>query len=102
VGAAERPAAESSLAVLLGDPVFARIVPCAEQGALCIQPDTGAPALLAHDARDALAWGSDSVAYFVGDEVVIRPLGAGRNRRLEMDAPPRPRQMTAFTGSPKP
>lgn len=102
VGAAERPAAESSLAVLLGDPVFARIVPCTEPGALCIQPDTGAPALLAHGARDALAWGPDSVAYFVGDEVVIRPLGAGRNRRLEMDAPPRPRQMTAFTGSPKP
>jgi hypothetical protein len=102
VGAAERPAAESSLAVLLGEPVFARVVPCPEQGALCIQPDSGAPALLARGARDALPWGTDSVAYFVGDEVEIRPLGAGRSRRLAMDAPPRPRQMTAFMGSPKP
>ncbi len=102
MSAAERPAAESSLAVLLGDPVFARVVPCTEPGALCIQPDTGAPALLARSARDALAWGPDSVAYFVGDEVEIRPLGAGRIRRLDMGAPPRPRQMTAFMGSPKP
>ena len=102
VSASERPAAESSLAVLLGQPVFASVVPCPEQGALCIQSDSGAPALLARGARDALPWGADSVAYFVGGEVEIRPLGAGRSRRLAMDAPPRPRQMTAFTGSPKP
>jgi hypothetical protein len=101
VSAAERPAAESSLAVVLGDPAFARVVPCPEQRALCIQPNTGAPALLAHGARDALPWGTDSVAYFLGNEVEIRPLGAGRSRRLAMDAPPHPRQMTAFMGAPK-
>jgi hypothetical protein len=102
VSAAERPAAESSLAVLLGDPAIGRVVPCPEHGALCVQSDSGTPALLAQGARDALPWGTDSVAYFVGDEVEIRPLGAGRTRRLAMDAPPRPRQMTAFTGLPKP
>ena len=101
VTATDRPAAESSLAVILGSPAFARVVPCPERGALCIQPDTGAPALLARGARDALPWGTDSVAYFIGNDVEIRPLGAGRIRRLPMDSPPRPRQMTAFTGSPK-
>ena len=100
VGAGERSAAESSLAVLLGNPVFARVVPCAESGSLCIATDSGAPGLLARGARDALPWGTDSVAYFVGDEVEIRPLGAGRSRHLDMTSPPGPRQMTAFMGQP--
>ncbi len=97
----ERASAESSLAVLLGQPAFARVVPCAEAGALCIQADSGSPGLLARGARDALPWGRDSVAYFIGNQVEIRPLGAGRSRRLEFEPPPRPRQMTAFTGTPK-
>jgi hypothetical protein len=102
VSAAGRAAAESSLAVLLGRPAFARVVPCAEPGALCIESDTGSPGLLARRAHDALPWGADSVAYFVGDEVEIRPLGAGRSRRLDIEGPPRRRQMTAFTGLPSP
>ena len=52
---AERAAAESALAVLLGRPAFARVVPCAEPGALCVAADTGAPGLLARHARDAPA-----------------------------------------------
>ena len=100
VPAARRAAAESSLAVLLGDPVFARVVPCAEPGALCLASDSGAPALLAHGAHDATSWGPDSVAFFMGDEVEIRPLGAGRARRLEWASVPRaPRQLTFFAGS---
>ena len=96
----ERTAAESSLAALLGEPVFARVVPCAEPGALCVEGDTGAPGLLARDARDAVRWGSDSVAFFVGDAVKIRPLGPGRARRLNWVSPPsRPRQMTVFLGA---
>ena len=99
VPAGERAAAESSLAVLLGDPVFARVVPCAEPGALCVQGDTGAPGLLARDARDPFRWGDDSVAYFLGDRVEIRPLGPGRARRLDLaDPPSRPREMTVFLG----
>src|SRR4029078_12057672 len=34
----ERAAAESSLAVLLGDPVFARVVPCSQAEDLCVIP----------------------------------------------------------------
>jgi len=99
VPADERAAAESSLSVLLGDPVFARVVPCPEAGALCVVADTGAPGLLARDARDPFRWGSDSVAYFVRDQVEIRPVGPGRARLLGWDNPPEsPREMTVFAG----
>ena len=102
VPAGERAPAESSLAVLLGDPVFARVVPCAENDALCAASDSGAPQLLARGASDPFRWGADSVAYFVDGNVEIRPLGAGHMRRLEISGPPRPRQMTAFMGRPRP
>jgi hypothetical protein len=95
----DRPAAESVLAVLLGNPAFARVVPCTEPGALCVAGDTGARSLLARDARDAARWGDDSVMFFRGDAVEIRPLGAGRVRRLDWEGvPSRPRQMTVFLG----
>jgi len=98
---AGRAAAESSLAVLLGDPPFARVVPCARLNALCVAVDTGAPGLLAAGARGALRWGPDSVAYFRGDGagIEIRPLGPGRARLLRVDGAPRGvRQMTAYGG----
>ncbi|MBA3496208.1 MAG: hypothetical protein H0T86_03805, partial [Gemmatimonadales bacterium] len=99
VPAAERAAAESALAVLLGTPAFARVVPCAEPGSLCLAGDTGAPGLLARGARDAVRWGRDSVAFFVGSGLEIRPLGPGRARRLDWRNPPRrARQLTVFLG----
>lgn len=95
-----RSAAESTLAVLLGTPAFARVVPCAESEALCVAGDHGAPGLLAEGARDPLRWGDDSVAFFVRGTVEVRPLGPGRARQLSWDNPPtRPRQMTAFLGT---
>lgn len=99
ISGTERPAAESSLAVLLGNPVFTRVVPCQSSGDLCVAGKDGAPALLASGARDPLRWGPDSVAFFVGDEVEIRPLARGRPRRLAWsNVPARPREMTFFQG----
>jgi hypothetical protein len=97
-----RAAAESSLAVLLGEPAFARVVPCAEPGALCVVADTGAPGLLARNAHGAFRWGPDSVAFFrgMGTTVEIRPVGPGRGRLLRLEnAPKRVREMTGFVGS---
>jgi hypothetical protein len=95
----DRAKAESSLAVMLGRPAFGRVVPCPEPHALCVAGDTGPPGLLARGARDAASWGDDSVMFFLGDAVEIRPLGPGRARRLDWEGvPPRPRQMTVFTG----
>jgi hypothetical protein len=96
---AERAAAESSFAVLLGEPVFARVVRCEGGQSLCAAGDTGVAELLARGARDAVRWGADSVAYFIGDALEVRPLSAGRVRRVRWsDPPPRPRAMTFFSG----
>jgi len=95
-----RAAAESSLAVLLGEPVFARAIPCENADNLCVLGDSGGPTLMARDARDPVRWGEDSVAFFAGDVVEIRPLGPGRPRRLVWsNAPKRPRSMTFFPGT---
>jgi hypothetical protein len=92
-----RAAAESSLSVLLGSPVFGRVVPCADAKALCVAGDTGAPGLMVRGGRDALRWGSDSVAFLMGEQLEVRPLGPGRARRLLWSSfPGHPRQPTAF------
>ena len=68
--------------MLLGDPVFARVVACTEPDALCVATDSGAPGLLAEHARDATRWGSDSVGYFLGDVLEVRhePLEIARRQ----------------------
>jgi hypothetical protein len=97
----ERAAAESSLAVLLGQPVFATVVPCKRPEDLCVISRRGQPGILAQAARDPVRWGRDSVAFFTGELLQIRPLAKGRPRLLNWsDVPPRPRQLTYFQGSP--
>lgn len=99
----ERAAAESSLAVLLGSPAFARVVPCVDPADLCVVGDSGAPALLAEDASDAARWGGDSVAYLAGGRLVVRPVGPGRVRVIDWSGvPARPRQLTVFPGATEP
>jgi hypothetical protein len=96
----ERAAAESSLAVLLGDPAFARVVPCEDPADLCVVGDSGPPAPLAADAGDAARWGDDSVAYLAGGRLVVRPVGPGRARVIDWSGvPARPRQLTVFPGA---
>ena len=101
VPAADRVRAESTLAVLLGDPVFTRVVPCKKtRRDLCVVGATGRSGLLAQAVRDPVRWGGDSVAFFVGDRLQVRPLGPGRGRILMMSqAPERPRAMTFFPGT---
>jgi hypothetical protein len=100
VAGVERAAAESALSVLLGRPAFARVVPCANGEDLCVAGDTGPAAVFARGAREPARWGNDSVAYFEADRLVVRPVGAGRARRVEWSAvPARPRQPTVFAGA---
>ena len=99
---AERAQAESTLAVLLGDPVFARVMPCEIAADLCVSGDSGS-AILARGAHDPVRWGRDSVAFFVGDAVEVRPLGPGRPRRLVWSrGPEHPREMTFLRGQREP
>ncbi|HWB40341.1 MAG TPA: hypothetical protein VG500_03730 [Gemmatimonadales bacterium] len=97
---AERAAAESVLAVLLGRPAFAQVVPCTSPGDLCVRGDTGTTALLARGAREPIRWGDDSVAYLEGETLVVRPVGPGRARSVEWsNMPARPRQFSMFAGA---
>jgi hypothetical protein len=100
VAPAESAVAESSLAVLLGNPVFARVVTCKRATDLCLMTRRGAPGILAQAARDPVRWGTDSVAFLVGDNLLqIRPLAKGRPRALNWsNVPARPRQLTFFGG----
>jgi hypothetical protein len=94
----ESTRAESTLAVRLGNPVFATVVPCETADDLCVRA-AGGTGLLARRAHDAARWGDDSVAFFVGNELEIRPLARGRPRRLTWtDVPEAPRQLTFFPG----
>jgi hypothetical protein len=100
VSAHERSHADSILFVRLGKPVFATVVPCETADDLCVSAG-GSPGLLARGAHGAARWGDDSVAFFVGDELEIRPLARGRPRRLAWtNAPDTPRQLTFFPGTP--
>jgi hypothetical protein len=103
VAAAERAIADSAFDVLLGDPPVARAAPCPGGTGLCALADSGEVSPLAPDGRDPFRWGGDSVAYFVGDGVVVRPLGGGRTRPLAWapKTPARPRQATFFAGPPQ-
>lgn len=99
VGTAEQPRADSSFLVLLGSPAFAAVVECGE--GLCTVGTDGTRAPLAAPARDPVRWGADSVGYFSGDRLAIRPLGPGRTRLLEWSPPPvRPQHLTFFPGRP--
>jgi len=104
---AERTAALLRFEQLLGDPPFARIVPCVDgEPKACVQPlndTTGARAPLADfDVRDAVRWRGDSVGYLIGDSLRVRPLSRGRERRIEWGpaTPLDPRQFTFFPGAP--
>ncbi len=85
--------ADSALNIWLGTPRFARVEPCAT-GGICIAGPSGEPRELSGTGQDAARWGSDSVAWLEGDQIVIRPLGPGPMRRLDLD----PKRVTALTG----
>lgn len=100
VAEGERAAADSVLAVLLGAPAFAQVVPCSIPDDLCVLADSGPAALLARGASEPARWGSDSVAYLQGHSLVVRPVGPGRARVVNWSGlPARPRQLTMFPGA---
>lgn len=100
IPAAGRARAESALAVLVGDPAFARVVSCESRGDLCVVAagDTS-PSPLARGATDPARWGGDSVAYLTAGVLLVRPLGPGRERRVPVTGVRAPRQITVFAGS---
>lgn len=100
---ADRTAAERALEVTVGSPAFARVAPCEGTNALCVYPDSGPPDTIAAGATDPVRWGDDSLAYQQDGELVVRPVGPGRERLVRWRASlVNPRDLTVFTGRRRP
>ena len=85
--------ADSALTPFLGEPPFARIGPClVAKGSLCAFPPGTAEAPLQEGGTDPMHWGADSIAYLVGDRLIVRSGAGGRSREIlwgRMPAHPR-------------
>jgi len=94
----ERPAAESLLSVLLGDPPLAEAVPCDSTG-VCARFRDGTVQTIAAAAVDPTRWVGDSIAYREAGQWIIRPLAGGRPRVLRVSKDLRHlRSLTVFGG----
>lgn len=96
-------AADSALAVLLGDPPFARVEPCASDAApaaWCVVTAAGGREPLAGNLRDPFRWGGDSLGYFEEDRLMARPLAGGRARRVAWAGVPAHPRQPSYAGSP--
>lgn len=80
------PVADSALTTWLGTPRFARAIPCGP--AVCAVTARRDTVRLTPTGRDPFRWGTDSVAWFEGEELMIRPLGPGLSRRMSWTRPP--------------
>lgn len=81
VAPADGAAADSALAVVLGDPPFAVAGPCRSGSGVCATTDSG-ESVLDSAGVDPLRWGPDSVAYVVRNTLQILPLGGGHLREV--------------------
>ena len=99
----ERAAAAQAFEVTVGSPAFARVAACEGTNALCVYPDSGPPASIAEGATDPVRWGDDSLGYELDGDLVIRPVGPGRERLVRWRAAlVNPRDLSVFTGLRKP
>lgn len=74
--------ARTAFTTRLGTPVFATAAPC-EDGGVCLTGPSGVPTRLAESGGAPFRWGSDSVAWFDADVLVVRPLAGGTARRVD-------------------
>jgi hypothetical protein len=103
VSGAARAAAQQALDVMVGSPAFARVAACEGTNAVCVYPDSGPPQPIAEGATNPARWGDDSLAYQQDGELVVRPVGPGRERLVRWrQSLVNPRDITVFTGRRKP
>lgn len=75
--------ARASFVARLGTPVFATAAPCPD-GGVCLTGPSGVPTRLSASGDAPFRWGSDSVAWFDAGVIVVRPLGGGTARRVDL------------------
>jgi hypothetical protein len=82
------PAADSATSVLLGSPPIARIESCAIDcitsvaQRVCAVTRAGERQDLGAGVRWPFRWGADSMGYFEGGQLMVRPLAGGKARRI--------------------
>jgi hypothetical protein len=77
----EAAQADSVLMVRLGSPAFARAEVCSD-GGICVTGPSGIPGKVSPSGTAPFRWGSDSLAWFDDDRIMIRSLGPGTARHL--------------------
>jgi hypothetical protein len=92
----DKARADTLLSVPLGFPVVGVAADC--DSGICAFTPSGSQ-VLTGTGRGAFRWGADSVAYFKGDEIEVRPLGGGTTRQIRWSGVPgHPRTATQFPG----
>ncbi|MEO8140665.1 MAG: hypothetical protein ABI742_13510, partial [Gemmatimonadota bacterium] len=100
VGAADTAAADSALAVLLGEPPLAVAVPCASGAGVCARLANDSLATVAAEGAAPTRWPGDSIAYLEHGGWTVRPLAGGKTRLLHwIRGPNRIRELTTFRGA---
>lgn len=95
---AARAAADSLIDVYLGTPAFARATAC-DGGGVCVVGPSGEPTVLSRPGRDPFRWGSDSVAWFEDDRLMVRPLGPGAARTITWQVMPANMRQGSYAGN---
>ncbi len=94
VTGAEMLVADTALGAWLGTARFAEAVSC-PGGGVCVTGPRGDTTEIAPRGASPLRWGADSVAWFEGDNLIVRGLGPGPARRVTWRrAPNNPRDAT--------
>ncbi len=101
VAPTDRAAADSALAVLLGDPPLTTVVPCHDGTGVCVRLANDSVATVAVDAVTPARWPGDSIVYALRNEWTVRPMGGGKTRVLHWTPEPQHvRELTTFRGIP--
>lgn len=96
IGSPSRAIADTALGVPLGSPVIGIAEPC--DAGICVRTVAGSQVVSA-GGRAPLRWGADSVGYFNGDGIEVRPLGGGTTRMVRWSgSPANLRTATQFPG----
>jgi len=102
VDPAERSAADSALAVLLGDPPVAEVAPCPSGVGVCARLGNDSLVAVAAEGSSPAKWPGDSIAYLEKDAWTVRPLAGGKTRVLRWPhGPGHIRELTTFRGAAK-
>ena len=86
VAAGDSTAANRQFRDWLGQPAYARVISC--PASLCLIGPRLDTTALSDTGHDAMRWGKDSVAWFEGNDIVVRPLGPGRARHAQLKSGP--------------